>query len=79
MIEQELERRGFISRAIDAAIRLHFIPIPVHPLKRGRVQETILKELSLERTTELCRIINERMRAAGYRTVTRHGAFVYKI
>lgn len=75
-IESELYRRQLLKQAIDAAISLHFKSC-TGKLKRGAAQEFIFEKLSLQRTSPLCRLVNERMTLAGYAPKIIKGEMLY--
>lgn len=77
-IVEELQYRNVLNGALDATIEKYFTRAPGKRLKRGAAQELVLAALNLPRTTDLCRLINERMTTAGFPPYIMKGALYYR-
>lgn len=63
-----LDERMDLFKKIDEVITSNFVEVSEKSrLKREPVQRFIMKKLGVTRTTNMCRIINERMLALGMR------------
>lgn len=77
-IIEELQYRNMLNGALDATIERYLARAPGKRLKRGPVQELIMAALDLPRTTDLCRLINERMTIAGFPPYIMKGTLYYR-
>lgn len=77
LIEQEVYRRTAICAAIDSVVEDITKDSP-QILRRGSVQCLILKTLELPVSKENRILVNERMFAAGYRSIHIKGYGIYK-
>jgi hypothetical protein len=75
---EEIKRRQTLAESIDSIISRYFAPVKGRRLKRGAVQELIMACLKLERTNELCNLINQRMELEGYIPYIIKGTLYYK-
>ena len=75
---EEMQRRIYLTTAIDAVIAIHIkVSHKIHS-KRGETQDFIMGCLNLTKNPAICKLINERMSAAGFKSCTLKGYQIYR-
>lgn len=75
---EEMKRRIHLTNAINSIIHLHIMARERVHLKRGETQDFILKKLNLLKNPAICKLINECMNTAGYKSGIIRGDQIYK-